>query len=154
MTYCIDTSALMDAWIRNYPQEAFPTLWRKIDVLIDDGRLISSEEVLHELERKEGDALHAWAKGRRAIFAPLDDAVQACASEIMAKHPQLVDSRTGKSFADPWVIATACAKDSTVVTGEKPTGKPARPKIPDVCLDMNIPCISFVDLILQEGWRF
>lgn len=144
----------MDAWIRWYPQDMFPTLWCKVDALIDDGRLISSEEVLLELERKEGDALHKWAKEREHIFLPLDTTIQACASQIMNDYPRLVDGRTGKSYADPWVIATASANDHVVVTGEQATGKPDRPKIPDVCAGMSISCINFVTLIRREQWRF
>jgi len=152
--YCIDTSALMDAWMRWYPAEMFPTLWEKVDALIDDARLISSEEVLLELERKEGDTLHDWAKERNDIFLPLDDSIQTCHSQIMASYPRLVDGRTGKSFADPWVIATAHTNNCIVVMGEEPTGTLDRPKIPDVCQDMRIRCIKFVDLIRQERWRF
>lgn len=154
MKYCIDTSALMDAWVRWYPREMFPTLWEEVDALIEGARLISSEEVLQELERKEGDTLHERAKERRDMFLPLDNDIQTCELQIMANHPQLVDKRTGKSFADPWVIATAHTNDCTVVTGEKPTGSSDRPKIPDVCQEMRIRCISFVDLIRQEKWRF
>ena len=154
MNYCIDTSALIGAWIRWYPQEMFPSLWERVDTLIDDDRLISSEEVLHELERKEGDTLHEWAKERHEVFLPLGDDIQTCASQIMTTHPRLVDGRTGKSFADPWVIATAHTHKAIVVTEEKPTGKRDRPKIPDVCRDMQVDCISFVDLIRQEEWRF
>jgi len=66
----------------------------------------------------------------------------------------LVDGRTGKSFADPFVIATAISKQYTIVTGERATGTRNRPKIPDVCRDLNIQCIGFTDLIRQEGWRF
>jgi hypothetical protein len=154
VNYCIDTSALMDAWVRWYPKELFPTLWDKVDALVQDGRLISSEEVLHELERKEGDTLHKWAVERSGIFLPLDSRVQAGATRVMASHPRLVDGRTGKSFADPWVIATAQAGNCAVITGERPTGKLDRPKIPDVCRDLGIRCISFVELIRQEGWRF
>ena len=154
MKYCIDTSALMDAWVRWYPQEMFPTLWDKMDELLAAGRLISSEEVLLELERKEGDTLHAWAQERQQFFLPLDVTIQGCASRIMTSHPRLVDGRTGKSFADPWIIATADTHKCIVVTGEKPTGQRERPKIPDVCRDMNLRCISFVDLIRHEKWRF
>lgn len=154
MKYCVDTSALIDAWVRWYPQEHFPTLWDKMENLIDNGRLISSEEVLQELERKEGDTLYKWAEKRNHIFLPLDNNIQSCHSSIIAKHPQLVDGRTGKSFADPWVIATAHKNDYIVVTGEKPTGSPDRPKIPDVCRSMRINWISFVELIRQEKWRF
>jgi len=152
--YCIDTSALMDAWVRWYPPEVFPSLWDAMDALIDDRRLISSEEVLHELERKEGDTLHAWAKEREQVFLPLDDNIQACPSEIMTSHPRLVDERTGKSFADPWVIATAEVNGCGVVTGEKGTGTPDRPKIPDVCQARNILCVGIVELIRKERWHF
>lgn len=154
MIYCIDTSALMDAWARWYPRDVFPTLWDNLDSLIEDGRLISSEEVLQELERKEGDALHQWARHRSRLFAPLDEGIQRAVSVIMANHPRLVDGRTGKSYADPFVIATAQVRKSTVVTGERPTGNPNRPKIPDVCKRLGIRCISFTDLIRQERWRF
>ena len=61
---------------------------------------------------------------------------------------------TGKSFADPWVIATAHTNGCAVVTGENATGNPDRPKIPDVCRGMGIRCIGFVDLIREEQWRF
>ena len=72
----------------------------------------------------------------------------------MSSYPRLVDARTGKSFADPWVIATAHMRKCIVVTEEKPTGRPDRPKIPDVCRGMGVRCISFVELIRQEQWRF
>ena len=132
----------------------FPTLWDKMDVLAEDRQLISSEEVLRELERKEGDTLHEWAKERHHIFVPLDDEIQNCAVRIMIDHPKLVDERKGKSFADPWVIATARINACIVVTGEIASGSRRRPKIPDVCRDMGIRCIRIVDLIREERWRF
>jgi len=154
MIYCIDTSAFIDAWVRWYPQEVFPSLWTKVDLLIAERRLISSEEVLQEIERKEGDSLHRWAKEREGLFLPLDDEVQGYVNMVMASHPRLVDGRTNKSYADPFVIATALAKQCIVVTGENATGNRNRPKIPDVCRDMNIRSIGFTELIRQERWRF
>ena len=154
MIYCVDTSAFMDAWVRWYPQEIFPSLWSNVDNLIAEERLISSEEVLQEIERKEGDSLYDWAKKREAVFLPLDDQVQGYVNSVMATHPRLVDGRTGKSYADPFVIATAIVKQSTIVTGERATGSRDRPKIPDVCRDLKLRCIGFTELIRQEGWRF
>ncbi len=154
MTYCIDTSALMDGWTRHYMPVSFPSLWQRVDELIEAGSLLSSEEVLIEIEKKQGDKLHEWAKGHAAIFLPLTADVQQAQSRIVAQFPKLVDERTGKSFADPWVIATAEVRAAVVVTGEGATGKRDRPKIPDVCRDMGIECIRFAELIRREGWRF
>ena len=72
----------------------------------------------------------------------------------MATHPRLVDGRTGKSYAAPFVIATAIVNQSIIVTGEGATGSRDRPKIPDVCRDLKLRCIGFTELIRQEGWRF
>lgn len=154
MTYCIDTSALIDAWIRWYPPDSFPTLWARIAELVDTTQLISSDEVLQELKRKEGDSLFRWAKEHERMFLPLDADVQLRVNTIMKTHPRLVDGRTGKSFADPFVIATAQVRNGVVITGEGATGAVDRPKIPDVCRDLNIPCIRFTDLIRRESWRF
>jgi len=153
VTYCIDTSALMDAWHRWYPPEVFISLWQYVEQLVDDGRLFTSEEVLRELERKS-DELHNWIKIRKSACLPLTDLIQERVSDILLEFPKLVDSRTGKSFADPFVIATASVHWATVVTGEKPTGSRDRPKIPDVCSHLEIECISIVDLIRREKWTF
>ena len=153
MKYCLDTSALMDAWFRWYPRRLFPSLWEKIDSLIETGLIVPSEEVLRELERKE-DSLHAWAKQKKSMFRPLSDSVQESANRLLEKFRTMVDDRSGKSFADPFVVATAMTTDTIVVTGEKPTGSSARPKIPDVCEYFNVPWMSMVELIEEEGWSF
>lgn len=153
MKYCIDTSALMDAWVRWYPRSVFPSLWIKMDELLVAGELVSSEEVYQELERKE-DELFAWAKGRKQAFQPLTKDIQDRVKAILQKFPKLVDARTGKSFADPFVIATSQVLATCVVTGESPTGKASRPKIPDVCGHYGISCIGMVEMIRMKGWSF
>jgi hypothetical protein len=52
------------------------------------------------------------------------------------------------------VIAVAQIKGATVVTGEGQNGSENRPKIPWVCAQLGIACISFTQLIQEEGWRF
>ena len=61
--YCVDTSALIDGLERYYPEENFPGLWRKIDILIADGRFRISEEVWEELQQKDERAKE-WAQPR------------------------------------------------------------------------------------------
>lgn len=151
--YSLDTSALLNAWQRNYPPDVFPTLWDNLDGLINDGILIATEEVLVELEKKEGDAVHNWAKQRPAMFVPIDGQIQQVVSTILQNYPRLIDNRTNRSGADPFVVALAVVEGCTVVTGERPSGNPARPKIPDVCDGMGVRCIGMVDLIREQSWR-
>jgi hypothetical protein len=117
VSYSIDTSALLDGWVRYYPPEVFPCLWNRIDTLIDAGLLVASEEVNGEIQKKQ-DELAEWAKHRKMLFVPADDETQIVLTEIMATHGDLVNIKTGGSGADPWVIALARVRGLTVVSGE------------------------------------
>jgi hypothetical protein len=151
--YSIDTSALMDGWVRYYPPDVFPSVWDRLSELISDGALGAIEEVAIELKRKE-DALHAWVKEREGFLHAIDDDVQQAVVEILARHEKLVDTRKNRSAADPFVIALAKVRGCTVVTGEQATRKPHRPNIPDVCGALRIPCVSLLELYRREGWSF
>ena len=152
MTYCIDTSAILTAWRRNYPPDIFPSVWDRVDELINQGELIASEEVLVELERKD-DEVYAWATERQGIFVPIDDQVQQVVRRVLASYPRLLDTRRNRSGADPFVIALARVRNCTVVTNEAPSNSPSRPTIPDVCQALGILCIDFIQMARQEGWR-
>jgi Domain of unknown function (DUF4411) len=138
---------------RSYPLPAFASLWDNLGQLADEGRLISSQEVLRDLEKKEGDVVHNWAKSHESMFLPLTEQVQKLVTEIMATFERLVDARSGKSMSDPFVIATAAVEDCVVVTEEGP-GTDLRPKIPHVCAARKMKCIQLRNLIIDEGWRF
>jgi hypothetical protein len=151
--YCIDTSSLLAA-NRSYPRVVFPTVWENLSQLVKEERLVSSEEVLRELKRKEGDVVYQWAAEHKIMFHPLSTDIQTLVTQIMAQFQELVDARSGKSFADPFVVATAKIHQCVVVTEEAATGSPARPKIPDVCKSFGMTCIRLVELIRREGWTF
>ena len=152
MKYCIDTSSLLLAQ-RAYPAKIFPMVWAQLEKLISDGRLISSEEVLRELDRVE-DTVAAWAKAHEAMFLPPVEPIQREVTKIMNDFPKLVDQRLGKSLADPWVVATAVYVGGCTVVSEEVMSGAERPKIPTVCAANKIDCIRLFDLIRREGWTF
>jgi hypothetical protein len=151
--YSLDTSGILDAWVRHYPPDVFPTIWSQMDVSARTGEIFVIEEVVRELEKKD-DGIHKWIKLRETVVVPIDSEVQENVVKIMAKYTRLVDSKKNRSVGDPWVIALAKARGLTVVTGEKATGNLAKPKIPDVCKDLGLPCIEMVDFFRKQGWRW
>ena len=153
MAYCIDTSAILDGWVRNYPRDVFPTLWDKLEKMIADGRLVAPDEVLKELAKNDDD-LHKWARLQEGLFCPLDDDVQIATAEILRDFPKLVNNERNRSIADPFVIAVAKVRTLSVVTGEKRRGNLSRPKIPDVCESYGITCLTLLELMKSEGWKF
>ena len=46
--YVIDSSSLIEL-NRRYPIDVFPTLWKNVEDLINDGSLISHKEVFKEI---------------------------------------------------------------------------------------------------------
>lgn len=153
MPYCIDTSAILDGWVRYYPRDVFPTLWDNLEGMIAKRRLVAPQEVLLELSKND-DELHKWARLQDGFFCDLDEATQIATAEILAKFPKLVNNERNRSIADPFVIALAKVRNCVVITGEKRRGNPERPKIPDVCDGYKIKCINLLELIRVEGWQF
>ena len=152
VTYCIDTSALIAAWQERYPPENFPPFWKRVDDLIDCGRLVAPTEVLRETA-KRSDELHDWLSERECMFHELDDKIQIAVGNVLNKFPRLVGERKLRTSADPFVIALARVKRLQIVTDEKPTGNLNRPNIPDVCADLGMtPCMSLLQLIQAEKW--
>ena len=152
-TYCFDTSAFLDAWNRNYPPDVFPQLWRAIEEAIAAGAVIAPEEVRVEFAKKD-DALHKWARKQHDLFCDLDSEQQQTVTEILARFPRLIDTRRGRSGADPFVIALARQRGSVIVTGENNDGTKEKPKIPTVCSAFGVRYIKTIEFIREKRWVF
>lgn len=153
--YSVDTSALIDGLERYYPPASFPALWDHMDELIGEGRLLASEEVWEEAQKRD-EVVTQWMRPRRdGLLVPTDAGVTARVQEILdhPDHKRLVMQGRGRNRADPFVIAVAELRDAMVVTGESP-GSQRKPKIPTVCADRGVECVPFVDIIKREGWTF
>ena len=153
MKYSVDTSAIIEGWVRDFPPDLAPHAWMKIEESIDDGVLVASEEVLIELEKKH-DKVYEWACKRKHMFVPTDEKIQEAVRSILRDYNKLVDTRRNRSGADPFVIALAMVKRLSVVTAENLTGKPERPKIPDVCDSLGIQWLNMIALFREQGWQF
>lgn len=75
MNFCLDTSAWLDGWVRDYPEEVFPSLWEKLAECIASGHVRCSEEVYVELEKKD-DGIHDWLKKQKEVIEPIDEKIQ------------------------------------------------------------------------------
>ncbi len=153
MSYCVDTSSLIEAWERRYPRECFPTFWQRMDGLVTTGQLVAPDEVKAELQKKS--EVWTWAKPHaEALFAPVDVPMQEGVIEILQRFQAMMKRRPGRSAADPWVVALARIRDLTVVTEEGAISGEANPKVPLICETFGVRWIPLRDLIRREGWRF
>lgn len=155
VVYSLDSSTLFDAF-KWYPIDNFPAFWCKIEGLINSDRLKIAEVAFDEVMKDE--RVREWCNQNQLIPSlkwETDASIQSKASEVLLEFPRLVDARTGKSAADPWVVALVLiSQDCIVLTEEDPTTKPLRPKIPEACNYFGVEYIKLVDLIRKENWVF
>ena len=149
-SYSIDSSSLVHGFRRIYRPKNFGSVWKQMDGLIEEGRLRASIEVYNEIKRKD-DELFEWCKERKEkLFDEIDDETQEVVTELMAKYPRLVDTTTGRSGGDPFVIARAAiGEPKLIVVTEEYTGKV---RIPHVCDGEGIEWCRLADMIEKEGW--
>ena len=138
---------------RRQPIDMFPSLWNKIGDLMDEGTIISSQEVYDEI-MIGGDDLEKWAKARKECFLPQSVPVQQEVRTILLSHRGLVEGGNKKNSADPFVVALAKQEQCKVVTEEVRTRNAKSPKIPDVCDAYQIECIDFVNFAREEKFAF
>ena len=154
--YSLDTSALFAAYNERYPIENFPPFWRKIEELIKNDRLKMVEIAFEEAMKDKG--VKEWCNQNQLqpyLQWTTDNSIQVAVSEILSIFPKLLDDRSGKSGADPWVVALAMiSRNCIVLTEEGPTTSPNRPKIPEACNHFGVEYIKLVDLIRRENWVF
>ncbi len=151
--YCIDTSSILEWYVRTYPPSIFPSLPERMEALIAAGRLRSPKAVMDEIHA--GDACHKWAKAQATLFIEESVSVQLIVRQIMATHHNPAKPLKGINGADPFVIAMA--KDGGgrwVVVADEHSGSAENRKIPFVCNYENVQCINFQDMMRAEGWQF
>lgn len=151
--YSLDTSGFLDGIKRYYPPDTFPGVWTRMEGLVADRRVKACEMVKAEIAKRDDDAL-AWMEEHPDIVLPLDEERQRIVRDLLRNYPRLVDTRRGRSGADPFAISVAVKFNCPVITGEPRTGNMESPKIPDVCAAMGLEAISFLELIKRERWVF
>jgi hypothetical protein len=151
--YSFDTSAILNGRRDLLPPAVFTSLWSKIEDMIDDGAIRAVDVVLHELSKRDDDA-HRWAKAQTSLFVPLTIDVQLKTKAVLRDHQKLLGTGGGRNGADPIVIGLAMARKGTVVTEETASGNINKPRIPDVCDALNVPCLTLVGFVREQGWSF
>ena len=91
--------------------------------------------------------------GADIVVVPTSRAVMLEARAVLADHEGLTKTGTGRGRADPFVIALAGLQSCPVVTQEQ-GGSDSKPRIPYVCSRRGVACMSMLDVIRAEGWRF
>jgi hypothetical protein len=151
--YSFDTSSLLNGRRDLLPPSVFRSVWENIETAIGDGDIRCVDVVRDELSKRD-DEVHSWAKTQNALFVPLEAAIQRATSEVLRAHPKLMGRGGGRNAADPFVIGLAIVRGGTVTTEETMSGNLQKPRIPDVCTALGVPCTNLVGFLLKQGYSY
>jgi hypothetical protein len=167
--YVVDTSFLIEIHKR-YPEKMLPGIWKDIEALIREGRIVAPEYVKSEINRQDDD-LKDWVNNHSEMFESISTELLATTRIVVTRFARTAHAMSLKpDHADPFVIGLAMklAKQShfeprtVVVVAEEKSKLAGNPdlrdaeieKIPDVCQKIGIPCISHLEMFKREGFRF
>ena len=183
MSYCIDTNVFITAWHKDYPKHIFPKLYRELkSKLLDQIIIIKpifdeiepipkgdtklnlfNKKTPNEHEKKERQALleshpvRIWLKKEMKIKeTPITDEVERLALKLKGKYKVDEDSK-GASPVDIKLIAFAALEDHIIVTLEAyqrdVPDKISNYKIPLICKEEGVQCITFIEMLHRSNIR-
>ena len=160
MPYVLDANVFIEAKNSYYKFDICPAFW---DWLIQqNGRstVYSVEKVYEELQRVDDDLLE-WAEQRGEGFflqpdPATEDALRTVANTVGSGRYDPAATRAFLKTADYYLVAEAYAKGYTVITREVRSNSRSRSriKIPNVCDELRITCLSPYDMLSNQRARF
>ena len=98
MIFVFDSSPL-SALFKNFYRSIFGSLWDDFDTLVEEGRLVSTREVLREIEDGPVEGLREWySKAKRASRADVHVVAIKQVKKPKGAKPGLVYVTGGKSI--------------------------------------------------------
>lgn len=157
-TYCLDSNVLIQAWQKYYSPKYCPSYWEVLNELGEEDIIFIPSMVYDEIVRTD-DELSEWLKSSKIKSKPITADVTEILKSIYAadpNHKHLVDSKKGRSLADPWVIAHAIKEGSIVVTKEEKVTalNSTKIKIPNVCDNLGVTWINDYKMVENLGLKF
>ena len=158
MVYLLDANVFIQAKNLHYGFDFCPAFW---DWIIDQdtkGRVKSIEKIGDELEAGQDD-LATWAKARGNGFfmKPTQDLLKSMptvSAWVKAQQYQPAAVNTFFQVADYYLVAHALAHKCTVVTHEIASSGIAKVKIPNVCIGVNVKCMTPYEMLRHERAKF
>lgn len=155
MDFVLDTCSIIAGRDEIYGAKCFPQLWKMIDTKISSGEIYVSPLVFNEVKSNSPTA-NTWlgqhSQAIKSLHSVNQQAIQQEIADLINNYSSL--GRTNS--ADYEVIAIGKIHNAIVVSEEKPnkSTQTAVNKIPSVCSQMNVTCMTLYGMISKYGWQF
>lgn len=158
MAYLLDANVFIQAKNLHYGLDFCPAFWDWLVENNENQKVFSIEKVMDELE-SGNDELAKWADQRGQDFFLKPDTVMLSALGKVSNWAteQNYDPAAVSTFfqvADYYLVAFAVAHGYTIVTHEIPSPSVKKIKIPNVCIGLNVKCVTPYEMLRREKARF
>lgn len=153
MIYVLDTN-IIRTLLNFFPKKGkrYEEVWLQIENDIKNGDIISSDETYNELKRQYSDKTeqYQWFHDHKEMFKNPNDIESKIICTLLT-NPKMRETVHQKNIldnrpsADVYIVAKAKALGATVVTSEK--YKPNSAQLPNLCRELDVPCISYDDFM-------
>lgn len=156
--FVFDTNVLID--LKKFNPLVFKSLWHNLNDLIKNNLICSVLEVQNELSKSEDLLNEKWKEidNDYGFFVDLSEKENSREYwsaigelESFEKFQQYGENRP--YWADPYLIAMGMVDNHIVVTNETINRQKER-KIPFVCNELGVSCMSFDDFMIYQGWEW
>lgn len=157
--YLLDANTYIQAKNLYYGMDICPAYWDFLDTTFQSGHVCSIHQVYRELTDGNDD-LKDWVKQRKDHFITNDDEATQGNYANIAQHlfDQDYNANSRDKFlekADAWIIAKAVTLEATVVSLESLAPQQSkRVKVPNVCNDFGVDCISTFEFLRRVNAKF
>lgn len=151
--YCFDTMIVINLH-RQFPRDVWPSVWARVEGIVEAGRAFLPRQVLIELERVDDDCA-PWCRNFQGFVVEAEADEVELVARIARVHGDWVTPRHNE--ADPWLVAHAVARGRQLVTAERMKGAGTADrnlKIPNIAAEFGATSLDFNALARQEGWSF
>lgn len=158
MSYLLDANVFIQAKRLHYGLDFCPAFWDWLIQQNENERVYSIEKVANELA-SGGDDLSDWAaeRGQEFFLSPDEKVLGTLPTVSQWAITQRYEPAAVNTFfqvADYYLIAEALACGHIVVTHEVASDGLKRIKIPNVCIGLEIKCMTPFEMLRKERARF
>ena len=159
MAYIFDTNIFIRSK-NEMPMDIWPTFWERFREMVNSDEIFTSITVKDEIDKGK-DELTEWLKQNapKSFYLSLDADVMAqyTITQNWAKSNSVYTQTALNTFAnvaDAYLVATAAAKQMTLVTyeGSSPNSK-KRVMIPDACNALGVRYCDLNTVLKEMGIR-
>jgi hypothetical protein len=158
MAYLLDANVFIQAKNLHYGMDFCPAFWDWLIANNAKHKVFSIEKVGDEIDAGNDD-LAKWADNRGPNFFLKPDSSMLLSLEkvstwVTAQYYDPAAVNTFFQVADYYLVAYAIAHKHTIVTHEIASPSTKKIKIPNVCIGLDIKCVTPYEMLRKERARF